>query len=330
MPVLSKPLRLACTLVLLLCFSSCSSESQHSPSERYVLLATNIKLPYWQNAAAGLIRAAKEINVQAQLMGPDTYDPQAQRETFQRVIAENPTGILVSAADSELLKPSIDAAIARGIPVITIDSDARNSKRLLFMGTDNYRAGTMGGEIAAKNLNGKGNVVVFTIPEQDNLKERLDGYRAAFADHPQIKIIEIVDVRGDPRIAFDKTTEILEKRAAAVNAFVCLEATACPEVADVLNRKNAKDKVVVAMDTDESTLGWIQKGVIAATIGQKPFTMGYYGLKMLDDLHHNKLSSLDQNWAQDSFSPLPTFVDTGTVLVDRSNAAAFTSTPPQK
>jgi ribose transport system substrate-binding protein len=83
------------------------------------------------------------------------------------------------------------------------------------------------------------------------------------------------------------------------------------------------------MDTDRRTLEWIEKGVIAATIGQKPFTMGYYGLKMLDDLHHNKLSSLDQNWAQDSFSPLPTFVDTGTVLVDRSNVASFSSAPPQ-
>jgi ribose transport system substrate-binding protein len=188
----------------------------------------------------------------------------------------------------------------------------------------------MGGEIAAKNLQGKGNVVVFTIPEQDNLKQRLNGYQAAFSNHPQIKIIEIIDVKGDPRIAFDKTTEILEKRAAAVNAFVCLEATACPEVAEVMNRKGVKDKVVVAMDTDRGTLEWIQKGTIAATIGQKPFTMGYYGLKMLDDLHHHKPPSLDRNWAQDSFSPLPTFVDTGTVLVDRSNAASFTSTPPQK
>jgi ribose transport system substrate-binding protein len=187
----------------------------------------------------------------------------------------------------------------------------------------------MGGEIAAKNMNGKGSVVIFTIPEQDNLKQRLNGYQAAFSNHPQIKIIEIIDVKGDPRIAFDKTTEILEKRAASVNAFVCLEATACPEVAEVMNRKGSKDKVVVAMDTDRRTLEWIEKGVIAATIGQKPFTMGYYGLKMLDDLHHNKLSSLDQNWAQDSFSPLPTFVDTGTVLVDRSNVASFSSAPPQ-
>jgi ribose transport system substrate-binding protein len=58
--------------------------------------------------------------------------------------------------------------------VITIDSDAANSKRLMFVGTDNYKAGMMGAEVAAKQLGGKGNVVVYTIPEQTNLNQRLE------------------------------------------------------------------------------------------------------------------------------------------------------------
>src|ERR1700687_4745212 len=101
--------------------------------------------------------------------------------------------------------------------------------------------------------------------------------------------------------AFDKTMEIMEKRAVKVDAFVCLEAVACPEVAEVLDRKKA-DKVVVAMDSDPLTLQWIQKGRITATIGQKPYTMAYFGLKMLDDLHHHKITPLDTNWAKDPFS----------------------------
>ncbi|HSB74170.1 MAG TPA: hypothetical protein VLC12_00890, partial [Terriglobales bacterium] len=68
---------------------------------------------------------------------------------------------------------------------------------------------------------------------------------------------------------------------------------------------------------------WIKKGVIAATVAQKPYTMSYVGLKMLDDLHHHKLRSLDQNWAQDPFSPLPAFVDTGATLIDKNNVDAF-------
>ncbi|MGD0298294.1 MAG: sugar ABC transporter substrate-binding protein, partial [Bryobacteraceae bacterium] len=56
---------------------------------------------------------------------------------------------------------------------------------------------------------------------------------------------------------------------------------------------------------------------------QKSYTMAYYGLKMVDDLFHNKITPLDANWAQDSFSPIPTFVDTGATLIDKSNVDSF-------
>ena len=82
-------------------------------------------------------------------------------------------------------------------------------------------------------------------------------------------------------------------------------------------------KVVVAMDTDANTLNWIQKGLIAATIAQKPFTMSHYGVLMLDTLNHYKLPSLDVKWAEDTRSPVPTFVDTGATLIDKSKVAEF-------
>ena len=151
-------------------------------------------------------------------------------------------------------------------------------------------------------MNGKGNVVVFTIPEQANLKERLRGYRDALEATPGIKITRVVDMKGDSRVAFDTATEILgNDKKEHVDAFVCLEALAGKEVATVLSQHDVKDKVIVAMDTDDNTLEWIQKGVIAATISQKPYTMSFVGLKMLDDLYHHKLSTLTNDWAKDSF-----------------------------
>jgi ribose transport system substrate-binding protein len=221
------------------------------------------------------------------------------------------------------MTPTIDQAVSQGIPVITIDSDAPKSKRLLFIGTNNYEAGQMGGEVAAKALGGKGSVVVFTIPEQLNLKERLDGYERVFRSHPGIRIVEVVNIKGDPSIAFDRTNEILEKGKPEVNAFICLEALACPEVAEVVNRRGVKDKVIVAMDTDPRTLEWIQKGIIAATVAQKPFTMASFGVKILDDLYHHKPPSLLANFAQDTHSPLPSLIDTGATLVDKNNVSEF-------
>lgn len=300
---------------------NCGS-SQHDPGEKYYLVATNVKVPYWQQSGSGLTKGASALKVQAEMIGPDTYDPKAQREDFVRTVGKKPAGILLSVSDPNVLKPEIDNAIGQGIPVITIDSDAPQSKRLMFVGTDNYKAGVMAAEVAAKQLNGKGNVVAFTIPEQTNLEDRMRGYRDVFAKYPGIKITEVIDMKGDPRVVFDKTTDIVDKKA-KVDGFVCLEAIACPEVAEVLDRKKVTGKIVVAMDTDQRTLEGIQKGLIQATVAQKPFTMAYYGVQLLDSLHHNPPQSLTANFAQDSQSTLPRFIDTGITLVDKGNVDQF-------
>jgi ribose transport system substrate-binding protein len=309
------------TPILLLPLMNCGS-SQHDVQEKYFFVSANTKIPYWQEAAAGFNRAAVQMHVHAEFVGPETYDPKAQHEQFQDVLKQKPTGILVSASAPGLLNNDIDAAIAQGVPVIAVDSDAPDSKRLFFIGTDNYKAGVMGARIIAKGLAGKGNVVVFTIPEQANLKDRLRGYTDVFAEHPQIKVTEVINEHGDPGVVFDRTMEMVEK-GAKVDAFACLTAIDGPEVAEVLGRKNVTGKLVVAMDTDPRTLEGIQKGLITATIGQKPFTMAYLGARMLDDLHHHPLESLTVNWVQDSFSPIPTFVDTGATVIDKSNVESF-------
>jgi ribose transport system substrate-binding protein len=307
--------------------------SPHASTEKYWLVATNIKIPYWQNANAGLMHAAQQMGVKAEMVGPDSFDPKAEHDAFQKVLAEKikPAGIMVSVADPAVMQPDIDAAIGQGIPVVTVDSDAPASKRLTFVGTDNYKAGTMGAQLAAKQLQGKGSVVVFTMPEQANLKDRLRGYRDGFEGHPGIKIVDVVDIKGDPRIAFDRTQDLIDKKGMdKVDGFICLEAIACPEVADVLDRNKVGGKVVVAMDTDPRTLDWIKKDRIAGTIAQKPFTMGFVGVPALDTLHHYPPNPLDKLWTQDPQSPVATFIGTGEMLVDKSNVDTLASVTPQK
>jgi ribose transport system substrate-binding protein len=289
------------------------------------LIAANTKIPYWQSALAGLSHAANEMKVKAELNGPDTYDAKAEHDAFQTAVAQKPSGIMISAADAAIMTPDINAAISRGIPVITVDSDAPDSQRLFFIGTDNYNAGVLGGHLTSKLLDGKGNVVIFTVPAQQNLKDRLHGYQDVFAEHPAIKVLEVVDMKGDPTVVFDTTKQMISGKT-KVDAFVCLEAIACPEVGEVLNRANMAGKVtVVAMDSDQRTTDWIQKGVISATVAQKPYTMAYYGAKLLDDVHHHLPSPLNKNWSQSATSPLPTFVDTGTFILDKSSVGAFLS-----
>jgi len=304
-----------------LTLTSCSSP-EHEPTEKYFLVSSNIRLPYWQTALAGLQHAAAEMKVKSDIAGPDNYDAKAEHTEFQRALAEKPSGILISAADASVMTPDINAAIDRGIPVLTIDSDAPESKRLFFVGTDNYNAGILGGHLVSRLLNGKGNVVIFTIPSQPNLKDRLRGYQDTFAERG-VKVTEVVDMKGDPTVAFDRAKQLLDTKA-KVDAFICLEAIACPEVGEVVNRANMAGKVtIVAMDTDQRTIDWVQKGVISATIAQKPWTMGYYGAKLLDDIHHHRPAQLGANWNQNPLSLFPSFVDTGAFIVDKQSVGAF-------
>jgi len=310
-----------CIAFLLTIVLSCGAA--HDSDEYYVFVSSNLQVPYWQTAGAGFAKAAGELKVRSDFTGPQNYDAKAERDALDEAVRKKATGILLSVTDAALLKDSINKAIAAGIPVITIDSDSPTSKRLFFIGTNNYQAGVTGGQRLAQELKGKGNVVVFTMPEQPNLQDRLRGYREALEKSSGIKITRVVDIQGDPRIAFDTTTQIIGKEKDKIDAFVCLEAQSGKEVAGVLNSYHITGKVVMAMDTDNETLEWIQKGGIVATIAQKPYTMTFVGVQMLDNLYHHKPATLDTDWAKDTFAPIPSFVDTGSDLIDKSNVESF-------
>jgi ribose transport system substrate-binding protein len=289
---------------------------------QYFLVTVNTQVPYWQTAASGFTKAAAEMHDEGSIAGPGNYDPRAEQQEFRRVAQLQPAGILVSPADPDLMKSDIDAAIAAGIPVITVDADSSASKRLSFIGTDNYEAGRLGGEIVSRSLQGNGSVAVFTMPEQTNLNERYRGYMEILTAYPHITVLPIVDIKGDPQIAFDQTQKLVAGKN-RVDAFVCLDALGGKGVAKALRAAHVTGKTVVAMDSDPETIEWIRKGYILGTIAQRPFTMGFVGLKMLDDLHRHRPWSLDAVWAKGPFASIPTFVNTGVIWVDKQNLDAF-------
>ncbi|MBW4028655.1 MAG: sugar ABC transporter substrate-binding protein [Acidobacteria bacterium] len=309
---------------LAVAFALLAGCERHSKSERYYLVATNIDLPYWQTAKAGLQQAAAQYGVTAEMSGPSVFDPAGEVDEMRAIIAKKPMGILVSVADPTTLGPEINKAISAGIPVITIDSDAPDSNRLYFIGTNNLEAGRLGGQRLAAQLNGKGNVVFFTMPSQPNLVERLKGYKDVLSTYPGIKITEVFDMKGDSGTAMDKTEEYLARKGAdQVNGYVCLEASAGKDVAEAFKRQHATGRVLIAMDVDRATLQLVKDGTIDATISQKPYTMALLGLKGLDDLHHYPLKTLNRDYELDAQSPIPAFVDTGVSLVDKSNVDQF-------
>jgi len=319
---LMKGMALSIAALTVVLISGCGS--RHSPKEVYYLVAANMSTNYWQTAVAGFKKAAAEYGVTAMAVGPDKYDPSAELAELQSAVAAKPAGILISVADAAVLTPGINAAVDAGIPVITIDSDADASHRLYFIGTNNLDAGRLGGRSVVEKLGGKGNVVFFTIAGQPNTEERLKGFKDAFASRPEINIVDVIDIKGDTALAFDKTQQLIAQTGAKkINAFICLESASGEIVAEAVKRSHDTSRTVVAWDVNPDTLQGIKDGLIDATIVQKPFSMGFFGLKELDEVFHNPPAQLSRDWSSDAFAPYPTFIDTGTSLVDKSNVDVF-------
>jgi ribose transport system substrate-binding protein len=301
--------------------ASCAP-AYHEKEERYVFVAFNTSLPYWQEAEAGLNDSAKQLGVKAELTGPAAFSPNEELTAFQQAVTQKPAGILLSASNPEIFKAPINAAILQGIPVICVDADVPGSSRVLFVGTDNFRAGQESGKRMGELLAGKGNVVVITIPGQFNLEERLRGVNEALKKFPGIKISKTIDDKGDSRNAYDEINSLFQGKDKP-NGIIGLEASGGEGAADALHRVDLDGKIpIVAFDKDPETLGWIERGAITATVVQKPYVMSFYGLKFLDDLHHNAVHEF-KDWRTAPAAPMPAWVDTGTAIVDKKNLAVF-------
>jgi len=301
--------------------ASCA-KPYHERYEHYVFVATNINLPYWQEAQAGFLDAAKSLGVKAELVGPTGYQPNAELLQFREIVEKQPAGICLSAGKPEIFQADIDKAIAQGIPVICVDADVPDSKRLLYIGTDNFKAGRESLKQMVELVGRSGSIAVITISGQRNLDDRVAGIADALKNFPGMNLARILDDQGDARTAFDLTSDLIQKKEKIVG-IICVEATGGSGAAGALHRFNLEGKLpVVAFDGDPETLDWIDRGAIAATVTQKPYVMSYYGLKFLDDLHHNAVHQF-KDWRTALAPPVPTFVDTGTLVVDKNNIQLY-------
>lgn len=307
-------------IVLMACGSGPSREL-----ENYYMVAFSTQEPYFQDAEAGMTAAGALLGVNVQMVGPTGYDAQAEKTELDRVIGMDPSpaGIMVSVSDADVLTPSINSAIARGINVITFDSDAPDSNRLSFVGTNNSDIGEMSAQVTAEQLGDSGGIVIFTTAGQPNLMQRVAGFREAIRGLGNFNVIQEIDTQGDPAVARSSAEELLTgSNRNRVNAIVCMQASSCPEVADVVSSNGIEGKVIIAMDAEEDTLEGIRQGVIQATVAQRPYTMGYVGMRLLGDLHHYPPRAME---AEGSLSTVPEMMDTGAVVVTAQNLSAFTS-----
>ncbi len=225
----------------------------------------------------GMVDAAARIgpHVKTELQGPAEWDAALEARAIEELTAKGATGILTTAGDAAPMVPSIDAAIEARIPVITFDSDAPDSKRLTFVGTQNYQAGYTAGEAMAEWLGGTGKIAISTFPGPDHLARRVQGFKDALAANgPDIETVEIND-EGKVDVAETQLTAALQADPTITGIFSA-HGNPGPGAAAAVRNTGMQGKVqIMGFDFGMPVIELIDKDEIKATVGQNPYLMGY-------------------------------------------------------
>jgi len=318
-------------LASLLVVAGCGRGATPTDGEIRVAYVTNGIDPFWTIAEAGALAAARDLEVNCEVLMP----PRGlvdQTRMIESLLARNIDGIAISPIDAANQVDMINQAAARTV-VITQDSDAPDSDRLCFIGMNNYLAGREAGKLVKDAMPDGGSVMIFVGRlEQLNAQQRRQGVIDELLDRP---VGDVNDLTFDPPgfthqdgpypILGTRTDNFDYARAKAnaedamashpnlgcmVGLFAynipnCLEAVKAAGKAGQLN--------LVSFDEADDTLNGIRDGHVHGTISQQPYEYGYQSVVVLKALIEG----------DDSMIPEDGFIEIDSIVVTRDNVDAF-------
>ena len=255
----------------------------------------------------GVEAAAKELNVDAQFTGPVGGGAEKQVAELENWITKGVDGLAVSSSSTDALAPVINKALAAGIPVVTFNTDNPASKRLSFVGQDLVYSGEVMGDTLAKELAGKGKVLIFTVDAAAQWsKDRENGARKALARSPGIALAGVINTTNEPQQIYAAIENAMLANP-DVTGIISLDCCSFPAIGQYLERNKMAGKIpVVGSDLLPLTRELIQSGALSATITQNPQRQG-----------HDAVLVLDEIYAQGKMPPSHT--DTGVEVIDKAN-----------
>jgi len=279
------------------------------------------QLDYFDDHKLGMKLVGEALGVETDYRGPSDDNIDEMIFSLELAIARKPGGLVVVGFE-ESLTPTVNRAVEAGIPVVTVDSDLPTSKRCAFVGTGNHRAGYTGGMKMAEILNGKGKVALMTKVGQQNLEQRIQGYKDALENFPEMQIVQVVDNASNRILAAQQAAALMQKYP-DLAGIGCVEAAGGAGAATAVKEAGKVGKVkIVAMDRGSGVLQYIKEGVITASIAQQTALMPYYAVLILYTLNHTDIPITSDN-AKAGVPGCPTVIDTGVIIVDRSNYKYF-------
>jgi len=291
--------------------SGCSGAGQ----KKYrVAFVTNNSADFWTIARRGTEQAAAELpDVNVEFRIPSDGTAAEQRRIIDDLLAKGLEGIAISPVDPANQTGMLDN-IANQAVLVTQDSDAPQSKRLCYIGTDNRAAGRQAGDMIKQVLPDGGKIMIFVgKSDAQNARERLQGIKDAIEGTK----VEIVDVRtddADPVRAKSNAADTLVKYP-DITCLVGLWSYNGPAILNAARDAGKVGKVkIVCFDEDDQTLGGIKDGAISATVVQQPYEFGYQAIRLIEKVLQGDKSDVPAS--KQIFVP--------TKVIDKDSVAEFT------
>jgi ribose transport system substrate-binding protein len=304
-----------------------NTEKKDTPTYAYI---TNGVADFWELARAGANKAGQDLKVNVDVITPSGVADQTRR--LEDLLTRGTNGIAISPINSENQVDILNKAAAE-TNLITHDSDASTSNRLVYIGMGNYDAGVMCGQTLRKAMLPEGGKVMIFVgrTDQDNAVHRRRGFIDALLNRqpdPNRNDPPGEELKSDDGkfIVLGTLTDNFDRAKAKANVEDTV--TAHPDIAGMvglfgynppciiegLERTNKLGKVkVMGFDEDFATLQAVKDGNLVATVVQNPYEYGYQSVVVLNDLHKGDKSKI----------PESKFIDIPARVIDQTNVDPF-------
>jgi ribose transport system substrate-binding protein len=270
-------------------FQPADAQAEEKKKVLLGFVAKSLSNDVFQAAQVGAADAAKEMgpkynaDVQLEIRTPNDEDATKQAEAIEALARMGAQGIAVSCSEANTVTPSIDKAVSRGVQVMCFDSDAPNSKRFAYYGTDDKSCGERTVDVLAKAMGEKGTVAILAGNQSaPNLQNRVAGAKEALKKYPNMKL-------NEPGVFYHVETP--EKAAEAVqqaqNANPSIQGWAMiggwPLFTANALKWPAGSIKVVAVDALPAQLGYVKDGYVEALLAQDCYGWGTKSVEILLD-----------------------------------------------
>ncbi|MFC0559155.1 sugar-binding protein [Halalkalibacter alkalisediminis] len=264
------------------------------PSYHFVLISEEVDNDYWRLVEKGAREAEKYYDVYVEYKGPKRSNLKEHIKLVEMAVASKVDGIITQALSEEDFSPIINDAVKKGIPVITIDTDAPTSDRAAYIGTDNYYSGILAGKTIIEDTVGKVNVGIITGNfDSEHQKLRVQGFMDMIKDVDRINVVAIEESNISRLEAEQKAYQLL-KQHEEINAFYGTSALDGSGIVAAIHKTKKNDLYVIAFDTLVETVELLEKDEIQAIVAQEPFEMGFKSVEILmEEIHFQPKSTVN-------------------------------------